>query len=797
MAKTPDIRVRLRTEGITSAKVAFKTLQATAVRSFNIIDRGANSAARAMHVLSRPITITVRGLATIARTTALVGSLAGALAGIEVAKELDAGQSLTSMQAGLKVAIDRTTELKDQLKAAKKEMSQTPDRLAGPVFARVRALQAEIEATRDVSKQVDKQFDGVRRTADKLGVELSKVGPAFVSLANSTKGTKAAGKTTERTFVGMLMAGTALGRTSEDVEGGLLALQQIAGKGKVSMEELRQQLGERLPGAMNIAARAMGTNPAGLETMVAKGLDASIFLDKFSRQLVKEFAPAAEEAAKRPQAAFARLRNRIFLARSEVANGGLARGLATVANSASVMIDRLEATGAFERMGARIGATIERLPAIFAAVSHEVGVLRWYTAEWIRQMTVALGIDTTGWASTTAGAFAWVRSTLLQLAFDIPGVIYALRQAFSGNDGNVSERYAWVLTLRDLIMDTLIPAMNKVVQFVRDWGPAFLSAGKTIADIMATIYDAVMMVFGSETGRKIIAFLAIAKVVGLLNLAAGALSLVMAGIRAIAIAVIISKAMAALNGMAAAGSSAAVGIKALLVVMRYLRFAILAFALPGGVIALVGAAIIGLGYLIYKNWDSIKSYLAAVWEGMKAAASSFVERLKSIWSGIKDFLSSPFEAAKKVIGAILKGLKNAVENSPAGLLFKSGKFLIEQGAKAAGFAQGGYVRGPGSGTSDSIPARLSNGEGVINARAMRAYGGKPFIDGLNRMSVGFGTPDVLEVGGGSPGRPLSLSIPGFGSASGKADDDLADGLQRLFERKTAGRARQRKPRGHR
>jgi hypothetical protein len=35
-------------------------------------------------------------------------------------------------------------------------------------------------------------------------------------------------------------------------------------------------------------------------------------------------------------------------------------------------------------------------------------------------------------------------------------------------------------------------------------------------------------------------------------------------------------------------------------------------------------------------------------------------------------------------------------------------------------AEGGYVSGPGTGTSDSIPARLSDGEFVVNAAATRA-----------------------------------------------------------------------------
>jgi hypothetical protein len=45
------------------------------------------------------------------------------------------------------------------------------------------------------------------------------------------------------------------------------------------------------------------------------------------------------------------------------------------------------------------------------------------------------------------------------------------------------------------------------------------------------------------------------------------------------------------------------------------------------------------------------------------------------------------------------------------------------GAKPSTYADGGYVSGPGSSRSDSIPARLSDGEFVVNARSTAMYGG--------------------------------------------------------------------------
>jgi hypothetical protein len=51
----------------------------------------------------------------------------------------------------------------------------------------------------------------------------------------------------------------------------------------------------------------------------------------------------------------------------------------------------------------------------------------------------------------------------------------------------------------------------------------------------------------------------------------------------------------------------------------------------------------------------------------------------------------------------------------------------------ASMMQGGEVTGPGTGTSDSVPARLSDGEFVITAKAVRGAGGGDRDIGAARM----------------------------------------------------------------
>ena len=66
-----------------------------------------------------------------------------------------------------------------------------------------------------------------------------------------------------------------------------------------------------------------------------------------------------------------------------------------------------------------------------------------------------------------------------------------------------------------------------------------------------------------------------------------------------------------------------------------------------------------------------------------------------------------------------------------------------------GLATGGSVDGPGTGTSDSIPAMLSNGEYVLNAQAVDRLG-VPFLNGLNTGRLrGFSSGGLVGSGGNS------------------------------------------------
>lgn len=116
-----------------------------------------------------------------------------------------------------------------------------------------------------------------------------------------------------------------------------------------------------------------------------------------------------------------------------------------------------------------------------------------------------------------------------------------------------------------------------------------------------------------------------------------------------------------------------------------------------------------------------KSKAAAVASKALALGEIAVNQGVAIAAGIKQAQSVPFPAniaaIATTIGAILAGVTQALS-----------------AVKSAKFATGGYVSGAGTSTSDSIPARLSNGESVINANSTALFTG--LLSALNQIGGG-------------------------------------------------------------
>jgi tape measure domain-containing protein len=161
----------------------------------------------------------------------------------------------------------------------------------------------------------------VRAEAQRLGVGIDEAGRAYVGLAAAARGAGVSTEDTRQIFSAVAGAMGALGKSTADTEGALQAVGQMLSKGTVSAEELRGQLGERLPGAMSAAARAAGVTEAEFSKMLESGqILAKDFLPKFAEELQKMGGGTGE--IKGLSAEFTRLMNTVTAAFAALGNAG-------------------------------------------------------------------------------------------------------------------------------------------------------------------------------------------------------------------------------------------------------------------------------------------------------------------------------------------------------------------------------------------------------------------------------------------------------------------------------------------
>jgi len=125
-----------------------------------------------------------------------------------------------------------------------------------------------------------------RQQADTLGLSFTVLANSFGSFTAAASAAGTPLKVQEDLFAAVSRASQSLGLSNDELSGSLLALQQIASKGTVQMEELRGQLGERLPIAFGAAAKGLGITQRELIKLVETGrLTAAQFFPALTKGL--------------------------------------------------------------------------------------------------------------------------------------------------------------------------------------------------------------------------------------------------------------------------------------------------------------------------------------------------------------------------------------------------------------------------------------------------------------------------------------------------------------------------------
>lgn len=151
----------------------------------------------------------------------------------------------------------------------------------------------------------------------------------------------------------------------------------------------------------------------------------------------------------------------------------------------------------------------------------------------------------------------------------------------------------------------------------------------------------------------------------------------------------------------------------------------------------------------------IADYIGAIGDGL---SSFFESQHLTFHNFLKTMLTTYLDAIEKRITATYAAIlaDSILHGGWAGVASAAAKLALIKAAFAAakaavkGFSTGGYVRGSGTGTSDSIPARLSNGESVMTAKATSMF--SPILSAFNQL--GGGVPIVANNGGSNIGMDM-------------------------------------------
>ncbi|MBF0310530.1 MAG: tape measure protein [Magnetococcales bacterium] len=323
------------------------------------------------------------------------------------------------------------------------------------------------------SEGAGKELDFVRGEADRLGLKLDSAAEAYGKFAVAAKTSGVAGNDTRHIFTAVATAATAMKLSGDETKGAFLALSQMMSKGTVQAEELKGQLGERLPGAFGLAARAMGVTEVELGKMLEQGqVMAKDLLPKLADLLLKEFAPAAEQAAKGAQSGFNRLFNTLFEKKDLIARE-LNPALAQMGDALSKALNSPEATEGLKSLGVGLADLVRGLTA-------NAGAITTVAEAYVAYKVAALSAAAAQGAFAAVTGLSWV-STL--------GLVGAGSTTAAIATGKLSQA---LILAKDAALLQIGMAAGSAVTALTTLGGALKAATLAAAGFLATPVGAVL-----------------------------------------------------------------------------------------------------------------------------------------------------------------------------------------------------------------------------------------------------------------------------------------------------------------
>lgn len=334
------------------------------------------------------------------------------------------------------------------------------------IFLSIQGVRSIVETSRKfdlmqksikgLTKSAD-DFQYLRKEAYRTGTDLMNIAGSYKNFYSAATGVGFGKGQIQGMFSDVLVAGRGIGASQSQIQSALTALEQMLSKGKVSAQELRLQMGNALPGAFEIAARAMGVTTQKLDEMMSKGeLAATVFVPKFTAQLKKELGEGFTENIKSLDFALVNLSTAWQEFQAQIMTGEVGQQFAEIVTQITKLLQSQEVLNFLKLINRGISLIIKNLKLILL-IFGATKLVQYATA--LRRINwVILDIATSSaFAGTSIQTMAMGLATMTS-----GGMIAGLKQVATGMwamtkpilalTGMVAGLVSWFLILEDLWM---------------------------------------------------------------------------------------------------------------------------------------------------------------------------------------------------------------------------------------------------------------------------------------------------------------------------------------------------------
>lgn len=255
-----------------------------------------------------------------------------------------------------------------------------------------------------------RQMDFINRMSNVYGMDKAKTSVDYMKFAGATKATMGEDQR-QQLFEALNIKGTSFGLTGEQFSFAAKALEQMSSKGKVTMEELRQQLGDHIPGAIQDFYEAWkkseGKATASMQDFEKAIKNGDVKLEKISGALSEIWGQAKNtqafaQAMNTPERALQRMQNSLFdlkvafMGQVDATDGvtTLSEHLIEIFNRLSVIFDASgESATSF---GSKVGEVLNKL-----------SVDLWYFSIKIGDFITSVKTKMDEWGVTVQDVIKW------------------------------------------------------------------------------------------------------------------------------------------------------------------------------------------------------------------------------------------------------------------------------------------------------------------------------------------------------------------------------------------------------